>query len=148
MAVVISFTLVASARAPASARARALAGVGEHAVPSLRVKDADSGPDEVGRRLHQIRVGAVAAQDERDVVGQVVMLEVSADRRAGVVADGRDSPPRAARLPDQLGCSRRRPGGANSLDLQAREHALDQGRSVGAKLAGAPEYVERSSGRS
>jgi hypothetical protein len=33
------------------------------------VQDADGGADQVRRELHQVRVGTVAADDQRDVCG-------------------------------------------------------------------------------
>lgn len=64
----------------------------ENAVLAFGLEDADCGPDEIGRGLHHVRVGNVAADDQCDVCGEVVHLETGADGCAGVVADGRCSP--------------------------------------------------------
>jgi len=79
---------------PASIPARtSLGGVAdEYAVLALGIEAADCGADKVGRWLHQVRVVAVAADDQADVSGEVVPVEVGADRGVGVVADNRDLP--------------------------------------------------------
>ena len=68
----------------------------------LGAQDSDRLADPVGIGLHPLGVVIIASHDPLDIAGQSVIIQVSDDRRAGVVADYRDGAPGTAGGNDEV----------------------------------------------